>query len=90
MAPFGAEKNVFRWSCQKGKSNMDSFWTISGFLGHQNDIWKFQKVSQILAQNSVKVTGNCSRFSWPTEATWYTKENYDTVQKVPQLATKIG
>ena len=23
---------------------MDSFWTISGFLGHQNDFWKFQKV----------------------------------------------
>ena len=32
----------------KGKSNMDSFWTIWGFLGHQNDFWK------VLTQNSVK------------------------------------
>ena len=33
MAPFGAEKHVFRWSRQLGKSNMDSFWMISGFFG---------------------------------------------------------
>ena len=30
---FGAEKHVFRWSRQKGKSNMDCFWMISGFFG---------------------------------------------------------
>ena len=30
---FGAEKHVFRWSRQLGKSNMDSFVTISGFIG---------------------------------------------------------
>ena len=29
----GAEKHVFWWSRQKRKSNMDSFWTISGFFG---------------------------------------------------------
>ena len=33
MAPFGAEKHVFRWSRQLGKSSMDSFWMISGFFG---------------------------------------------------------
>ena len=33
MAPFGAEKHVFRWSPQLEKSNMDSFMTISGFFG---------------------------------------------------------
>ena len=27
MASFGAGKHVFRWSRQKGESNMDSFWT---------------------------------------------------------------
>ena len=58
MAPFGTEKHVFWWSRQKGKSNMDSVWTNWRFLGHQNDIWKFQKVSKILTQNSVKNTGN--------------------------------
>ena len=44
---------------------------------------------------------NFASFSWPTEALferfrnfpwyttwWYTKENYETFQKVPQLATK--
>ena len=33
MAPFGAEKHVFRWSRQKGKSSMDSFGMNSGFFG---------------------------------------------------------
>ena len=33
MWPIGAEKHVFRWSRQKGKSSMDSFWMISGFFG---------------------------------------------------------
>jgi len=46
---------------------MDSFWRISGFLGHQNDFWKFQKLSKFLTKNSVKNTGNFNRFSWPTE-----------------------
>ena len=29
----GQKKHVFRWSRQLGKSNMDSFVTISGFFG---------------------------------------------------------
>jgi len=33
IAPFGAEKHVFWWTRQKGKSNMDSFVMISGFFG---------------------------------------------------------
>ena len=33
MAPFGAEKHVFRWYPQLGKWNMDSFWMLSGFFG---------------------------------------------------------
>ena len=47
---------------------MDSFWTISFFLGHQNDIWKFQKVSKFLTRNSVKNTGNFHRFNRPNNA----------------------
>ena len=76
MAPFGAEKHVFRWSRQKGKSNMNSFWTILGFLGHHNDFWKFQKVSKFLTQNSVKITGNFARLSWPTEALFERFRNF--------------
>ena len=33
MVPFVAEKHVFQWSRQKGKSNMNNFVTISGFFG---------------------------------------------------------
>ena len=33
MAPFGAEKHVFRWYRQLGKWNMDSFLMLSGFFG---------------------------------------------------------
>ena len=100
MVPFGA-KNIFWLSRQKGKSNMDSFWTISDFLGHQNDFWKFQKVSKFLTQNSVKNTGHFSRLSWSTEALferfcnfphptnmWWGVENYETIKKVAQLAMK--
>ena len=76
MAPFGAEKHVFRCSRQKGKSNMDSFWMISGFLGHQNDFWKFQNVSKCLTQNSVKITGNFARLLWPTEALFKSFRNF--------------
>ena len=81
---------------------MDSYLMISGFLGHQNDFCKFEKVSKILTQNSVKNTGHFSRLSWSTEALferfrnfphptnmWWGVENYETVQKVPQLATII-
>jgi len=55
MVPFWAEKHIFRLSRQKGKSNMDSFWMILGFLGHLNYFWKFQKISKFSTQNSVKI-----------------------------------
>ena len=58
-------------------------------------------VSQFLTQNSVKITGNFARLSWPTEALferfrnfphptnmWWGVENYETVQKLTQLAMK--
>ena len=76
MAPLGAEKHVFRWSHQKGKSNMDSFGRFQGFLGHQNYFVKFQKVSKLLTQNSVKITSHFSQLSWPTESLFEQFRNF--------------
>ena len=55
---------------------MDSYWMISGFLGHKNDFYKFEKVSKILTQNSVRNTGNFAGFSWPTESLFERFRNF--------------
>ena len=68
MAPFGAEKHVFWWSRQKGKSNMDSFWMISGFFGTQKLFLEVPEGFKILNPKFCKKnTGNLSRFSRSTE-----------------------
>ena len=51
MAPFGAEKHVFRWSRQKVKSNMDSFWMISGFFGPPELFLEVSEGFKIFNQN---------------------------------------
>ena len=102
--PLLGQKNMFfgglvNW----GNQIWIVFGWFQGFLGHQNDFWKFQKVSKFLTQNSVKNTGHFSRLSWPTEALferfrnfphptnmWWGVENYETVQKVTQLAMITG
>ena len=58
--PLLGQKNMFfgglvNW----GNEIWIVFGWFQGFLGHQNDFWKFQKLSKILTQNSVKITGNC-------------------------------
>ena len=51
MAPFGAEKHIFRWSHQKGKSNMDSFWMMSGFFGPPELFLEVSEGFKIFNQN---------------------------------------
>ena len=102
--PLLGQKNMFFGGLVKrGNQVWIVFGWFQGFLGHQNDFWKFQKLSKFLNKNSVKNTGNFTHFSWPTEPLferfrnfpqytiiWYTKENYETVQKVTQLAMING
>ena len=66
--PLLGQKNMFfggivNW----GNEIWIVFGWFQGFLGHQNDFWKFQKLSKFLTKNSVKNTGNFTHFSWPTE-----------------------
>ena len=86
--PLLGQKNMFLLSRQRGKSNMDSSWTISGFFGHQNHFWKFQKVLRFLTQNSVKSTGNFGHFSWPTETRKITKM-FKNCLSWPQKTAKV-
>ena len=67
--PLLGQKNMFfgglvNW----GNQIWIVFGWFQGFLGHQNDFWKFQKVSKFLTKNSVKNTGHFTRLSRPTEA----------------------
>ena len=71
------QKNMFFGGLVKrGNQVWIVFGWFQGFLGHQNDFWKFQKVSKFLTQNSVKNTGNFVSFSWPTEALFERFRNF--------------
>ena len=96
MAPFGAEKHVFRWSRQKGKSNMDRFWMISGFFGPPELFLEDSKGFKTLTKNSVKNTGHFNHFNQPNYAffswflnfphptnMWWGVENYQIMSKWP-------
>ena len=67
--PLLGQKNMFFGGLVKRGNQI---WIVFGlfqfFLGHQNDIWKFQKVLKFLTQNSVKNTGNFHRFNRPNDA----------------------
>ena len=48
-----AQKNMFFGTfVKRGNQVWIAFGRFQVFLGHQNDIWKFQKVSKFLTQNS--------------------------------------
>ena len=71
-------------------------WRFQGFLGHHNDIWKFQNVSKFLTQNSEKNTGYFNHFNQPNNSffpwfvnfphstnMWWSVENYQIISKWP-------
>ena len=68
------QKNMFLGGLVNRRNRI---WIVSGrfqcFLGHHNDIWKFQNVSKFLTQNSEKNTGYFNHFNQPNYAffSWF-------------------
>ena len=97
--PLLGQKNMFfgglvNW----GNQIWIVFGWFQGFLGHQNDFLKFQKLSKFLTKNSVKNTGHFSHFNRPNDAffswflnfphptnMWSGVENYQIMSKWPSL-----
>ena len=77
VVPFLGRKNMCFCGLVKRENQIwIVFGRFQGCLGHQNEFWKFQKVSKFLTQNSVKNTGNFLSFSWPTEALFERFRNF--------------
>ena len=67
--PLLGQKNMFFGGLvERGNQIWIVFGRFQVFLGHQNDIWKFQKVLKFSTRNSVKNTGNFQRFNQPNDA----------------------